>query len=53
MASLSKPADWEKYVKNNPQSSSIDYVVENNVVDAPVYNGQTVEVVMMLVLLKT
>ena len=40
MASLgTKPADWEKYVKNNPQSSSIDYVVENNVVDAPVYKN--------------
>lgn len=50
MASLgTKPADWEKYVKNNPQSSSIDYVVENNVVDAPVYKNSSLKEVVMYV----
>ena len=48
MASLgTKPADWDKYVKNNPQSASIDYVVENNVVDAPVYKNMALKEVVM------
>jgi hypothetical protein len=48
MASLgTKPADWDKYVKNNPQSGTIDYVVENNVVDAPVYKNMSLKEVVM------
>ena len=50
MASLgTKPADWDKYVKNNPQSSSIEYIVENNVANAPVYKNSSLNEVVMFV----
>ena len=48
MAGLS-PADWDKYVKNNPQSSSIEYIVENNVANAPVYKNSSLNEVVMFV----
>lgn len=42
-----KPADWEKYVKNNPNSANIDYVVENNKVDVPVFKNMALKEVVM------
>jgi len=44
-----KPADWDKYVKNNPNSATVDYVVENNVVDAPIYKNMSLNEVVMTV----
>lgn len=32
-----KPADWVKYVVNNPKSTSIKYPIENGIVNEPVY----------------
>lgn len=34
-----KPSDWDKYVRLNPNSTQIDYVVENNMVNIPVYKS--------------
>ena len=50
MATLGgKPADWDKYVKNNPNSATVEYTVENNIVDVPVYKNMALKEVVMTV----
>jgi len=34
-----KPADWVKYVQNNPNSASIKYPIENKIQNEPVYKS--------------
>jgi hypothetical protein len=34
-----KPADWVKYVTNNPKSANIKYSVENGVLNEPIYKS--------------
>ena len=47
MATLGgKPADWVKYVANNPNSASIQYPIENNIKNEPVYKNTTLKEVV-------
>jgi hypothetical protein len=44
MATLGgKPADWVKYVANNPNSANIKYPIENGIVNEPVYQNITLK----------
>jgi len=47
MATLGgKPADWVKYVTNNPNSVNIKYPIENGIVNEPVYKNITLKEVV-------
>lgn len=47
MASLGgKPADWVKYVANNPNSGNIKYPIENRIVNEPIYKNTTLKEVV-------
>lgn len=43
MADLGQSGAWDKYVKNKTDSSSIDYVIENNMSNIPVYKDATLK----------
>lgn len=43
MAHLGQRNAWDKYVKNKTDSSSIDYVIENNKINIPVYKDATLK----------
>jgi hypothetical protein len=38
-----KSADWPKYVTNNPNSANIKYVIENGIVNEPLYKDITLK----------
>jgi len=44
-----KPADWDKYVKDNPKSRSIDYEIENNISNVAIYKDKTLTEVVATV----
>lgn len=47
MATLGgKPADWGKYVANNPNSANIKYSIENGIVNEPIYKNATLKEVV-------
>lgn len=47
MATLGgKPADWVKYVSNNPSSANIKYPIENGIVNEPIYKNITLKEVV-------
>lgn len=39
MATISSDKDWNKYVRDNPQSTSTKYPVENGVINEPVFTN--------------
>lgn len=43
MATISTDKNWDKYVKNNPSSSMIDYPIENGVSNEPIYKDITLK----------
>lgn len=44
-----KPADWIKYVANNPNSHNIKYSIENGVINEPIYKSITLKEVLTYV----
>ena len=53
MATISADKDWNKYVKNNPNSATINYPIENGINNEPIYSSTTIKTAQVLVNVST
>lgn len=53
MATVSADKDWNKYVKDNPNSTSIEYPIENGINNEPIYSSVTIKTAKVVATVST